>query len=211
MTTSAGVPSASPSLALIFTPSARPPAASPASRPAALRATAPTSARSGLSAIAATSARPTQPVLPAKMMRVVMAKLPSLPTGEGRLGQRPSGVGSGSQSRTLPHPTSLCSATLPCGEGYPRHLSEKRLQPRLRPPQDQRVDVVRALVGVHGLEVLRDAHDVVFLLDAVAAVHVASLAGDVERLAAVVALDQRDRLRRELALVEEAPGAERGV
>src|SRR5215204_4580461 len=89
--------------------------------------------------------------------------------------------------------------------------SEKRLQPRLRPPEDQRVNVVGALVGVHGLEVLRHAHDVVLLLDAVAAVHVAGLAGDVERLAAVVALDQRDRLGRELALVEEAPGPERGV
>src|SRR5262245_16521122 len=69
---------------------------------------------------------------------------------------------------------------------------EERLQPGLCAPQDQRVHVVRALVGVDGLEVRGVAHDVVLDLDAVAAVHVAGRARNVERLAAVVALDDGD-------------------
>ena len=58
------------------------------------------------------------------------------------------------------------------------------------------MDVVGALVGVDRLEVQDVADDVVLVRDAVAAVHVARRPGDVERLAAVVALDQRDHLGR---------------
>jgi hypothetical protein len=47
--------------------------------------------------------------------------------------------------------------------------------------------------------------------DAVAAVHVAGDAGDVERLAAVVALHDRDHLGRHRALVEEAADAQRAL
>ncbi len=54
-----------------------------------------------------------------------------------------------------------------------QRVSEKRLNAGLRPAKDQRVNVVRALVGVDGFEILRMAHDVVFGLDAVAAMHVA--------------------------------------
>jgi hypothetical protein len=72
------------------------------------------------------------------------------------------------------------------------------------------VDVVRALVGVDRLEVHHVADDVVLVGDAVAAVHVAGDARDVERLAAVVALDQRDHLGA-LALVDQAADAQRAL
>ncbi len=70
---------------------------------------------------------------------------------------------------------------------------------------------MRALVGVHGLEVRRMAHHVILDLDAVAAVHVTRHAGDIQRLAAVVALDDRDHFGRKLALVEQPPDPERAL
>ena len=73
------------------------------------------------------------------------------------------------------------------------------------------MDVVRALIRVHGLKVRRMAHDLEALADAVAAVHVASLAGDVQRLAAVVALDDADHLWRGLGLVHQASHLQRGL
>ena len=69
------------------------------------------------------------------------------------------------------------------------------------------MDVMRALIGVHRLQILRVADDVIFASDAVTAVHVARDAGDIERLAAIVALDQADHLGRHLALVEQTPDA----
>ena len=74
-----------------------------------------------------------------------------------------------------------------------------------RAAHDQRVDVVRALVGVDRLEVGGVAHDLELGADAVAPMHVAGDARDVERLAAIVALDQADRLGDELARLESAP------
>merc|ERR1711991_334213 len=65
--------------------------------------------------------------------------------------------------------------------------------------KDEGVDVVRALVGVDGLEVHDVADDVVFVADAVAAQHVAALPGNVQRLSAVVALHHGDHLRCSLA------------
>ena len=49
-----------------------------------------------------------------------------------------------------------------------------------------------AFVGVHGFQIHHVADDVVFFGDAVAAVHVSCHAGNVEGLAAVVALHQGD-------------------
>jgi hypothetical protein len=49
------------------------------------------------------------------------------------------------------------------------------------------------------------ADDVVLVVDAVAAVHVARHARDVQRLAAAVALDQADHLGRGAAFVEQPP------
>ena len=49
--------------------------------------------------------------------------------------------------------------------------------------------VMRALIGVHRLQVHHVAHDLEIFLNAVAAMHVARPAGRIQRLAAVVALD----------------------
>jgi len=67
--------------------------------------------------------------------------------------------------------------------------------------EDQRMDVVRALVGVDGFQIHQMADHVKFVVDAVAAMHVAGEPGDVERLAAIVALQHRDRLGRTALLV----------
>ena len=70
--------------------------------------------------------------------------------------------------------------------------------------EDEAVDVVGAFVGVDGFEVLGVAHDVELGGDAVAAVDVAGGAGDVEGLAAVVALEEGDELGGGAVVVEEA-------
>src|SRR4051794_32498801 len=81
-------------------------------------------------------------------------------------------------------------------------LLEERLNAGLGAAEDQRMNVMRALVGVDRLQVGQHPHYVELVRDAVATVHVARHAGDVERLAAIVALEQRDRRRR------RAPGLE---
>src|ERR1700722_10988435 len=53
------------------------------------------------------------------------------------------------------------------------------------------------------------AHHLELDLDAVAAVHVARRSGDIERIAAIRALDERDHLRRGPALVHQPPNPER--
>src|SRR5712672_2730148 len=84
-----------------------------------------------------------------------------------------------------PPPSPACRG----GSESPRRVaSEKRLDPGLGAAENQGVDVVGALVGVDGLEVRQHAHDVELVGDAVAAMHVAREARDVERLAAIVAL-----------------------
>ena len=50
-----------------------------------------------------------------------------------------------------------------------------------------------------------------FIADAVAAVHVAGHPGDVQRLAAIVALDQRDRFGGDLASIEQSPRLQGGL
>src|SRR5689334_176215 len=62
--------------------------------------------------------------------------------------------------------------------------------------QYQGVDVVGAFIGVDRFQVHHVADHVVLVGDAVAAVHVAGGAGNVERLAAIVALQDRDHLGR---------------
>ena len=70
------------------------------------------------------------------------------------------------------------------GRGFPRRVrsragmtaerfSEERLDAGLGAAEHQRVDVVRALIGVDGFEIAQHAHDMEFVGDAVAAVHVA--------------------------------------
>ena len=75
----------------------------------------------------------------------------------------------------------------------------------------QGVDIVGALIGVNCFEVHHVADHVVLVGDAVAAVHVVGGAGDVEHLAAIVALQQRDHLGCGLALVLEAAATQAGV
>ena len=59
----------------------------------------------------------------------------------------------------------------------------------------QGVDVVRALVGVDGLEVHHVPDDVVLIAHPVPPEHVPALPGDGERLAAVVPLQDGNHLR----------------
>src|SRR5689334_17208083 len=66
-------------------------------------------------------------------------------------------------------------------------LSIEALQTRLCPPEDERMHVVGAFVGIHRLEIHHVAHHLEPLRDAVAAVHVPRHARDVEGLTAVVA------------------------
>ncbi len=68
---------------------------------------------------------------------------------------------------------------------------------------------MRALIGVHRLKVHHVPNDLEFLGNPVAAVHVAGVAGDVEGLAAVVALNQRDHFRRRLRLVHQPANPQR--
>ena len=62
--------------------------------------------------------------------------------------------------------------------------------------EDEGVDVVGAFVGIDRLQVHDVADDVVLVRDAVASQHVTALARNVQRLAARVALQQRNHLRR---------------
>ena len=68
--------------------------------------------------------------------------------------------------------------------------------------------VVRAFVGVHHLQVHQVAGHAVFVADAVAAHHVAGHAGDVQRLAAAVALEDAGDLHRGRAFVLHAAQAQ---
>src|SRR5271170_5674699 len=70
----------------------------------------------------------------------------------------------------------------------PAFSASKGGNPRLRAAQDQGMNVVGSLVGIHGLEIHHVADHVVFVDDAVAAVHVAGHARDVQRLAGGIAL-----------------------
>src|SRR4051812_23319645 len=55
------------------------------------------------------------------------------------------------------------------------------------------------------------ADDVKFVMNSVAAMHIAREPGDIERLAAIIALEHRDRLRRASFLVLEPAEPEAGV
>src|SRR5712664_2461556 len=88
-----------------------------------------------------------------------------------------------------------CYAVLHASIWHCVNVLRKRLNAGDGAAENEGVDVVGALIGVHGLQILRMPHHVVFDLDAVAAMHVAGHARDVERLAAIVALDDRNHLR----------------
>ena len=73
------------------------------------------------------------------------------------------------------------------------------------------MDVVGALVGVHGLEVDHVPHDAVLVMDAIATVHVARGAGNGKGLPTVVALDEADHLGSGLVVVQQAADAQAGL
>src|SRR3954452_11304063 len=100
---------------------------------------------------------------------------------------------------------------LPPAKACPGALSAESRNAGLGAAEDQRVDVVRALVSVDGLQIDQMADDVELVVDAVAAVHVAGEAGDIERLAAIVALEHRDRFGWAAILVLEPAEPEAGV
>ena len=60
-----------------------------------------------------------------------------------------------------------------------------------------------AFISIDGLKIHRMADDVIFVGNAVPAVHIARHAGNVERLAAIIALHQRDHFRRGEAFIEQ--------
>src|SRR3546814_14992231 len=80
-----------------------------------------------------------------------------------------------------------------------------------RTPDNQSMDVVGAFIGVDRLKILGVPHHIVLGRDTVTAQHVPGDARDVQRLAAVVALYERDRLRNKNALVHPAADAKRGL
>ena len=67
------------------------------------------------------------------------------------------------------------------------------------------MDIMRAFVGVDRFEVHHVADDLIFLGNPVAAMHVAGLTGDIQSLADIVTLHDRDHIRREPALVDKSP------
>ena len=73
------------------------------------------------------------------------------------------------------------------------------LDARLAAAEDQGMNVVGPFISIHGLEVQHVANHRVFVRDAVAAEHVTRSSRNLQRLAAVVAFQQRDRLGLECA------------
>src|SRR5438445_8281906 len=98
---------------------------------------------------------------------------------------------------------SRCSKKIPTLK-----LGCKGLDAGLRAAEDQRVDVVRALVGVDHLQVDDVADDAELVGNPVAAEHVARSTCDIQRLAARVALQDRGDLGRSAALVLHATQAQ---
>src|SRR5262249_23177301 len=90
-------------------------------------------------------------------------------------------------------------------------VTSERREPGDRTAEDQAVDIMRALVGVHRLEICGMAGDGEVGPNGIAAMHVARDAGDGECLAAIVALGERDEVGLEDALFHAAADAERGL
>ena len=77
--------------------------------------------------------------------------------------------------------------------------------------QDQGVHIMRALIGIHRFQIQHMADHGIGIGHAIGAQHVARFAGDRQRLAAIVALHQRDQGRRGGAVIHHAPQPERAV
>ncbi len=68
--------------------------------------------------------------------------------------------------------------------------------------------VMRAFVGVYRFQVYHMAHHLIFIRNAIAAVHITGMARDFERLADIVALHDRNHIRREPAVIHQAANAQ---
>src|SRR5262249_12590327 len=107
----------------------------------------------------------------------------------------PSRASASAIARPRPRAAPVTSAIFPVSSiAAPLVGSADRVEARDVAPHDQRGHVVRALVGVHGLEVHHVADHRVLVHDAVGAQDVAREARDLERDADVVALRERDLL-----------------
>lgn len=73
------------------------------------------------------------------------------------------------------------------------------------------MNIVGSLVGIHGLEVHEVSHHMIFLADAVAAVHIPGEANHGKGLAARVSLDQGNVLWRAGSFVEHPPHPQAGL
>src|SRR5271170_2835585 len=129
---------------------------------------------------------------------------------------RPSAASAGADGTAPPAATAIPNKTAENIFADPKFMGAlperlKRRDTGLGAAEDEGVDVVRALIGVHGFQIHQVADDVVFVDDAVAAMHVARGARDVERLAAGIALEHRYHLGRRFAFVLEPPEAQAGV
>src|SRR5437879_64974 len=134
---------------------------------------------------ASSSDLPSAPIL----TRVSLSATRLMQTAIFTVGARGSGLGArgpGGRKGNL-------AAQVPKLPQHPRTPSPElaeRTDPRDLLPQDQRVNVVRPLVGVHRLEVRQVPHRLILGQDAVGAEQSPGLAGDFGRHVHVVALGQ---------------------
>src|SRR5690349_7976221 len=87
--------------------------------------------------------------------------------------------------------------------------SVEGLDARLGAAEYQRMDVMRALIGIDRFQIQNVTDHIELVGDTVAAMHVAGCPRDVERLAAIVALHQRDRFRCGLPLIHQPAETQR--
>lgn len=67
--------------------------------------------------------------------------------------------------------------------------------------------VVGALISINRFEIQHAPHDAELVRDAIATMHVARERRDRKGLAAIVALDETDHLRRQASIIEESADA----
>ena len=87
----------------------------------------------------------------------------------------------------------------------------KCLKTGLGAPQNQRVNVVRPFVSIDRFQIHHVANYVVLIRNPVAAMHVPRCSRNLERLAAVIALEQRDRLRGSAPFIKQASESKTSV
>ena len=71
--------------------------------------------------------------------------------------------------------------------------------------------IMRALISVDRFKVNGVAHDVIFTGNAVAAMHIARLAGNIQSLADIIAFDDGHHFGRKAAFIHQPPDAQAGL